>query len=174
MSSDVSEAGSATVDGVQTTQYLATITPQDQLRMHTRTGVTDPSPWDTDPTATDPAYLPTLHLHIWIDVNGLVRRCTLDADGVLGGRYDGTDGSTGTSQVTKETGVIHMSFDLLTVNQPVHIEIPPPDQVADRGDGCGSTMSTTSASSDSSVDFTCIGSSIGSGIAGATMTTSGN
>jgi hypothetical protein len=172
VSSDVSDLGPAPVDGINATHYQATITPQDELRMRTGTTAPEGGPWDTDPTATDPRYMPTIHIGIWIDAGGLIRRLTIDEDGVIGITSSGessTDGSPGTSQVTAETGSISMTYDLLTVNQPVHIVIPPADQVTDMGGDCGSTSSSSTTSTmhpGNSTGLECVSTGMGTSISG--------
>jgi hypothetical protein len=180
LSSGVTDLGAAAVDGVDATHYQATITPQDQLRM--RTSATGPmGTFDTGPSATDPADLPTVHVDVWIDGSGIVRRLTLHIVGLLGMSSSGSgssDGSSGTTQETRQTGTMTMTLDLLTVNEPVHIEVPPRSQVMSMGPTCGegSTTSTTS-SSDGVSSFTCVGSAVtGSGVEpsiSATTTTGG-
>ena len=119
--------------------------------------------------------MPTIHIGIWIDGGGLIRRLTVDEDGVIGvdSSEDGSsDGSPGTSQVTTETGTISMTYDLLTVNQPVHIVIPPADQVTtmDTGDDCGSgsTSSTSTTSTPlrpgNTTGIECVSTGIGTSI----------
>jgi hypothetical protein len=167
----VTDLGPANVDGVDTTHYSATLTPQDMVAIEAQVMSTAPakSPFGTEPLSV--ADQPTLHVQLWIDGAGLLRRYTMDGTGVIDTSVS-SDDTTGTTQLTRVTGTMSMTFDLLTANQPVDIQIPPPDQVTAIPACVGVT--TTSATSESSttdatdpgVGFNCttsIGAS-GSGI----------
>jgi hypothetical protein len=184
-SSDVTEKGPETVDGVQATHYAATITPQDEHRM--RTSATGDPNVSIATTATDPADLPTTDIDVWVDGSGIVRRLTMDMTGVIGmsdSSSGSSDGSTDTSVVTKETGTMTMSFDLLTVNEPVHVFVPPPDQVTTLSyPTCppaspSSTTTTSPLREGNTTGLTCVSTgdpgAVGTATSEASTTTSGD
>jgi hypothetical protein len=155
LTQDVTEVGPATVDGVATTQYHATVSEAAITKMikeRVSTFMTLPDgPWDTEP---EPAGV--VVIDVWIDGQGLIHR--LAATGP-GGETDSSSGSDSGGTVTQgtttvSTGTSTITFDLLTVNQPVTIDVPPASQVTavdvskllggTFGFGSGSGSATTS------------------------------
>ncbi len=176
----VTDLGPATVDGVATTHYQTTITPEEELRAAQQSMATAPAAERQAfaSEATDPSQAPTAHVQVWIDDAGLIRRMVVDLDGLRdsgsssdGGSTDGTDPSADPSSTPEN---ITMRYDLLTVNQPVDIQVPPPDQVSALPT-CGSDSSTpntdqsgATSCSEATDDGSAISTSYGSGASTST------
>ncbi len=162
LSRGVTDLGSATVDGVSTTHYDVTITPADLQPAAGQTTGTAPTGGASGSRAFDALGLGSAHIDVWIDQGGLIRRMTVSADGSGLGSGSTADGA-GIGRVT-------LSYDLLTVNQPVHIQVPDPDQVSTMPNLCGALSSLDPSAS--SHGLTC-STGTGSTATGSTGTGSG-
>jgi hypothetical protein len=162
----VTDLGSATVDGTSTSHYAVTLTAAEAARTYQQTLSTLPADFRAqEPTATQLAQLSPAHIEVWIDSSGIIRRFTLSATGVIGfgGEQDSSssdgDDSTDTSPAMfnqLERGSESMTYDLLTANQPVQIEIPPADQVFNESSCIGTEPTSSSTTLDPTAMAKCI------------------
>jgi hypothetical protein len=142
ISSGVSEVGSETVDGVATTHYHADVPLQSveaaiARKLSETVGTDGGETVDTTPG--------TLHVDVWIDAGGLIRR--LVATGPSGDSSSASGGGTTSSTTSSDTATL--TFDLLDVGSPVDITVPPADQVTkvDLSKLFGSTIPATATTS---------------------------
>ena len=126
ISGGVSKVGTDTVDGTSTTHYQARL---DMRVVESEIGrllaqTTGTSLDDGETVSTEPG---TLTVDVWIDGGGLIRRF------VATGPTDDSSSSfsDGTVSTTRTNGSTTLTFDLLTVGQPVHVAVPPADQVTE-------------------------------------------
>ena len=125
ISAGVTKVGTETVDGVSTTHYHADVdleAVENELRhqLAETLGTALGDDGMTVGTTTG-----TLSVDVWIDGNGLIHRCV--ASGPSGDSSTASGG--GTTSVARSGGTFTLAFDLLTTGQPVHIVVPPADQV---------------------------------------------
>jgi hypothetical protein len=127
VSTGVTQVGTANIDGVATTQYHA------DVALATVQHAVDAKLRETLGTAYDGVSVPTtiprgtLSVDVWIDDSGYIRRFV----GVAPTQSSSSesDGLSGTTVTSQSTGTSTITFDLLGVGSPVHIEVPPVDQV---------------------------------------------
>jgi hypothetical protein len=108
VSSDVTEVGSETLRGVETTHYRATIDVAKALA-DAPAGARD---------LLDRAATPTIPVEVWLDAQGRVRKYTMQVDGTS----VGTEGST-----------VAVTYEFFDFGAPVDVGAPPADEVADLG-----------------------------------------
>ena len=118
----VTEVGTETVDGVDTTHYKADIDIQDLLAKAGDQLSPAAKKRLQDMTAKATGSIP---VEVWIGSDGLVRRVTMTMDASSMGM-----GSTLGAKGGSATGSVGLTLDLTEVGQPVQITVPPADQVS--------------------------------------------
>jgi hypothetical protein len=103
---EVVELGREEIDGVGTTHYRAMVDPGDAAE-----ALGLPASPSTSDDAVDDRFDEAV-VDAWVDDDGIVRRVEIQQ-----GSMSGPDG-----------GVV-LTFELSEINQPVSIDVPPPDQV---------------------------------------------
>ncbi len=112
VSSDVTEVGTDTLRGVETTHYRATIDLAKALA-------------DAPPEARadarellDDAGAPTIPVDVWLDAQDRVRKYTMQVDGAAFG---------------SERSTVAVTYEFYDFGAPVDVSAPPADEVADLG-----------------------------------------
>jgi hypothetical protein len=119
VSDDVKEVGTATVRGVETKHYTATI---DFGKAIDNTKVPKAFRDKTKGLFGSGAKMPAVPVDVYIDGDGHLRRMTLDMD--LGSFGAGATGATGVSLPT-----LSMTLDLYDFGTPVNVQAPPANEI---------------------------------------------
>jgi hypothetical protein len=124
LSTGVSEVGTETVDGVPSTHYRADVGMQ-TIEAALGRRLAETMGTSNDDNVTMSTVSGSLHVDVWIDGQGLIRRFV----GAGPSGDSSSDFGDGTTSSTTSSGTMTLTFDLLTTGQPVHIAVPPPDRV---------------------------------------------
>lgn len=119
VSDDVKEVGTATVRGVETKHYTATL---DFAKAIDNAEVPKALRNKAKGLFGSAANLPPVPVDVYVDGDGHLRRMTLDMD--LGSFAAGATGATGVSLPT-----MSMTLDLYDFGAPVNVQAPPADQI---------------------------------------------
>jgi hypothetical protein len=112
VSSDVTEVGTETVRGTETTHYRATIDLAKAL------ADAPPEARDGARDLLDRAGTPTIPVDVWLDAQNRVRKYTMQVVGE-------SNGSAGSA--------VAVTYELYDFGAPVDVSAPPADEVADLG-----------------------------------------
>ena len=120
ISDDVTEVGKATVRGVETTQYHAT------LDLGKSVDNADLPPALRDKVKGFLGNAPAIPVDVFVDSDGRVRRMTMTMD--LGSFMAGVSGASGATGIG-ELPTMNVTVDFYDFGAPVHVEAPPADQI---------------------------------------------
>lgn len=124
VSSGIETVGTETIDGVETTHYRATIDLQKAI-------AAAPEDQQAEMKASlSELGMAEMPVDVWVDGDGLARRMTLSFDFAA---MSGMGSDPETEKMFKGASM-EMSMDMYDYGQPVNIQIPPANQVADMGD----------------------------------------
>jgi hypothetical protein len=119
VSDDVKEVGTATVRGVETKHYTATI---DFAKAIDNAKIPKALRGKADGLFGNGAKLPAVPVDVYLDGDGHLRRMTLDMD--LGSFATGASGASGVTLPT-----ISMTLDLYDFGSPVSVQAPPANEI---------------------------------------------
>jgi hypothetical protein len=122
VSDDVKEVGTATVRGVETKHYTATI---DFAKAIDNAKIPKALRGKAEGLFGNGAKAPSVPVDVYVDADGHLRRMTLEMN--LGSFAAGATGATGASGVSLPT--ITMTLDLYDFGTPVNVEAPPANEI---------------------------------------------
>ena len=122
VSNDVKEVGTATVRGVQTKHYTATI---DFAKAIDNAKLPKALRGKAKGLFGSAAAMPAVPVDVYLDSDGRLRRMTIDID--LGSFAAGVSGASGASGAALPT--ISMTLDLYDFGTPVNVQAPPANEI---------------------------------------------
>lgn len=137
---EVRKVGTETVDGVATVHFQATV---DLTKAAPAAGASEAEQQSfRDFIAA--SGLQKVPVEVWVGADGIFRRMRMSVDTFDLGAVFRTTGGVTTGSVPAEKVKMTVTVSFTDVNEPVTIELPPPDQVAEPGGLFGSIPSIPS------------------------------